>query len=397
MKLLHFVIIAFTILLLVPLIMNNPAKAVCMINPDWPNAPCYGCPDCIPDQEKQRQDWDPYYEYKGGKFMETMKNQMIEAMKNGTIEDWVNGNQSNYDVWRYYYVNNDAPFFRSSVSGLNDEHPYFPPPLQQLTTGIAPKDVACKKGLDLVIKTINGSPACVKLDTAYNLMKRGWAASESVYPGNNSQFALYTNSTIIPGHLPRTGVKIPYSESSQVRNYSGFAGVYNTTLMYSGMLQDYVLEPGNTGTMTFEIKAQVLEQPGETYHAPLPKFLNLTNYAVFYHEVTSIKELAKYPGTTIDGYDFKACSTGPAGGGACIGGESDGKNPIEAYVTDHPGVNVLFEPPVEALSLGSGMASQAVTMTISADGDAPKGTYLVIFSPFGQRFLFTVGNQPYHE
>ena len=109
--------------------------------------------------------------------MEMMKTQMIDAMKNGTLEDWVTGNDSNYDVWNYYYLNNQAPFFRSSVSGLNDEHPYFPPPLQQLTTGIAPKDVACKKGLNLVLNAEDGSPACVKPDTAQKLIQRGWESS----------------------------------------------------------------------------------------------------------------------------------------------------------------------------------------------------------------------------
>lgn len=181
MKTLHFVIIAIMILLLFPAIMNNPVKAGCAISSDsdWPSAPCYGCPGCIPSKEVQREQWNPYYQYKGASWMEIMKTQMIETMKNGTIEDWVTGNQSNYNVWRYYYVNDQAPFFRSSVSGLNDVHPYFPPPLQQLKTGIAPKDVACKEGLELMIKTDDGLPACVRYPTANVLIERDWA-KESV-------------------------------------------------------------------------------------------------------------------------------------------------------------------------------------------------------------------------
>lgn len=172
-------------LLLVPAIMNNPVKAGCAISSDsdWPSAPCYGCPGCIPSKEVQREQWNPYYQYKGASWMEMMKTQMIEAMKNGTIEDWVTGNDSNYNVWRYYYLNDQAPFFRSSVSGLNDEHPYFPPPLQQLITGIAPKDVACKKGLNLVIKAEDNSPACVRPDTTQKLIERGWAILPSAYHG----------------------------------------------------------------------------------------------------------------------------------------------------------------------------------------------------------------------
>jgi plastocyanin len=192
MKILHLAIIVVAILLLIPVMMNNPTKALCMPNPDWPNAPCYGCPGCIPSMEKQQQDWAPYYQYKGASWMEMMKTQMIEAMKNGTLEDWVTGNQSNYNVWRYYYVNDQAPFFRSSVSGLNDEHPYFPPPLQQLTTGIEPKDVACKEGLQLVIKTEDGSPACLRYPTADVLIVRGWA--EEVI----STIASHETTVIIP-------------------------------------------------------------------------------------------------------------------------------------------------------------------------------------------------------
>ncbi len=273
-------------------------------------------------------------------------------------------------------------------------------PLEQFKSGIKAEDVKCADGFTLVIKSDDGSPACVKLDSAYMLIKRGWAVSESVYPGGNPQFELDTNSTIIPGHLPRSsGLMLPYSESHRIVNYTGFDGVYNETLLYHGTQEDYVLRQGNTGTITFEIDAQATEMPGQSYPTPLPKSLNLTNYAIFYHEITSLEELAKYPGVTFNGnHDFTACSTGPGGGGACIGGPLNGQGPIEAYVTDHPGVNVLFEPPLEVLPIGTHTTSQVVTMTITADSDASKGTYLVELPSFGgHTLLITVGSQPYHE
>ncbi|MDE1843906.1 MAG: hypothetical protein KGI10_01095 [Thaumarchaeota archaeon] len=270
-------------------------------------------------------------------------------------------------------------------------------PLKQFKSGIKSHDVKCIRGFELILKTENNSPACVKLDAAYMLIKRGWAASESAYPEGDEQFALKTNSTIIPGHLPRhSGIEIPYQESSRTINYTGFDGVYNVTLMFRGTPQDYVLKPGANGTITFKIEAKASESPGQIYPTPLPKSLNLTNYAVFYHEVTSIKELAKYPGVTISDYEFKTCFTRPGGGGTCIGGEFGGKAPLEAYVVDHPGVNVLFEPPSEVLPLGTNTTSQVVTMMISADNDAPRGTYLVEIPNLGE-FLLTVGSQPYHE
>lgn len=273
-------------------------------------------------------------------------------------------------------------------------------PLKQFNSGISAKDVKCNVGLLLVIKSEDGTPACVKLDAVSMLVERGWALNESAYPKGNAQFALETNSTIIPGHLPRhSGLLIPYQESSRIINYSGFVGVYNETLLYRGKQQDYVLTPGKTGAITFNIDAWASEQPDQHYPTPLPKSLNMTNYAVFHHEITSLDDLSKYPGVTFDGnHSFTACSATPGGGDACIGGPLEGANPIEAYVVDHPGVTVLFEPPAEVLPLGTNTTSQQVTMMITADRDAPRGTYLVEPAPFGSdTFLLTVGNQPYHE
>ncbi len=49
------------------------------------------------------------------------------------------------------------------------------PPLDQFWSGIASKDIQCKEELQLVIKSEDGSPACVKPDTAPKLIERGWA------------------------------------------------------------------------------------------------------------------------------------------------------------------------------------------------------------------------------
>lgn len=173
MKTLYHVIIVVTILLLIPLLTSNSANAGCLQNSDWPDAPCYGCVGCIPSMEKQREQWNPYYQYKGTNWMEMMKTQMIEAMKNGTLEDWVIANQSNYNVWRYYYLNDQAPFFRSSVSGLNDEHPYLPLPFQQLKTGISAQEVACKGNLQLVTRYQDLAPLCLKPAHLDSLLQRG--------------------------------------------------------------------------------------------------------------------------------------------------------------------------------------------------------------------------------
>lgn len=52
-----------------------------------------------------------------------------------------------------------------------------PSPLQQVQAGISPQDVKCNENLVLIIKTEDGSPACVKQTTADALISRGWGIS----------------------------------------------------------------------------------------------------------------------------------------------------------------------------------------------------------------------------
>jgi hypothetical protein len=47
-------------------------------------------------------------------------------------------------------------------------------PLKQLRSGILAKDVKCQKGLTLVIKAEDSTPACVTSATAAKLLARGW-------------------------------------------------------------------------------------------------------------------------------------------------------------------------------------------------------------------------------
>jgi len=45
---------------------------------------------------------------------------------------------------------------------------------QQIANGVLPKDVICKEGLELIFKSTDGTPACVKPETAKKLIERGW-------------------------------------------------------------------------------------------------------------------------------------------------------------------------------------------------------------------------------
>src|SRR5207249_7088648 len=48
-------------------------------------------------------------------------------------------------------------------------------PLEQFKSGIKIQDVKCEQGLQLVIKSENGFPACVYQKTIQKLVERGWA------------------------------------------------------------------------------------------------------------------------------------------------------------------------------------------------------------------------------
>src|SRR5438445_4729256 len=64
-------------------------------------------------------------------------------------------------------------------------------PAMQLKSGILAQDVKCKSNLQLVIKSEDDFPACVKPETAQKLIKRGWASkilsanASSVKPTQN--------------------------------------------------------------------------------------------------------------------------------------------------------------------------------------------------------------------
>jgi len=49
------------------------------------------------------------------------------------------------------------------------------PPLKQIAQGISPNEIICKEGLNLIFKSTNNSPACVKPQTVEKLIERGWA------------------------------------------------------------------------------------------------------------------------------------------------------------------------------------------------------------------------------
>lgn len=69
-----------------------------------------------------------------------------------------------------------CPFYKNHAE---PPHPSVPPryesPRMQAMSGVPPDKVQCVKGLELVIRAEDGSPACVTPSTAARLLSQGWA------------------------------------------------------------------------------------------------------------------------------------------------------------------------------------------------------------------------------
>ena len=52
-------------------------------------------------------------------------------------------------------------------------------PKHQIANGVLPKDVICKEHLELIFKSTDGTPVCVKPETAKKLIERGWEGMPS--------------------------------------------------------------------------------------------------------------------------------------------------------------------------------------------------------------------------
>ena len=75
--------------------------------------------------------------------------------------------------------------FSSAYAPSHPEYVGFEAPLKQVAQGIKPQEVTCNEGLVLIFK-YNGSPACVKAETAIILQDRGWG--EMVPPSMINSF-----------------------------------------------------------------------------------------------------------------------------------------------------------------------------------------------------------------
>lgn len=78
-------------------------------------------------------------------------------------------------VYTYKISLDEINQFEKDALAEISNHPI--PPLQQFQLGIPAKYVDCVEGLQLLIKSTTGTPACLKWDDGKKLLERGWAKS----------------------------------------------------------------------------------------------------------------------------------------------------------------------------------------------------------------------------
>lgn len=94
---------------------------MCLVNEDWPDAPCMD--EIVNNHLPQHQvdKWAEYYEYRGTKFMESKKIEMSNAIESDQLPEWVDASIQNENVWRYYYFSGQAPNPYEYLQGVKFE------------------------------------------------------------------------------------------------------------------------------------------------------------------------------------------------------------------------------------------------------------------------------------
>jgi hypothetical protein len=235
-------------------------------------------------------------------------------------------------------------------------------PLQQYEKGFDAQDVVCKSGLQLLIKAEDDTPACVKLQTAQKLVERGWiketiqATNVHTSPKYNASPMTSQATKIIPpcvSQIPHQYAIagppgfplcpiVNFEASGKILNATGFYGIYNYTAYPS--TQNFVLEPGHNGTITYLISINAIHNFGNVLE--YSNEINVTNDVAFMHD---------------------------------------------AGMNNHPGVDVLAEPKSEMIGNNE---STSVSITFSVSKSALPGNYWVTLPPGvctgGQMIVLTI-------
>lgn len=124
-------------------------------------------------------------------------------------------------------------------------------PPEQTRSGILPNDVTCNPGLELVIKSEGGSPACVSPKNVAVLIERGWARHESYYYDAHVEPKATLNDYVYKGIDSKDNVTVSINNQTY----------YQTTLDYSAynLPRDTPIQFQN---VTFNFPEGTAETPG---------------------------------------------------------------------------------------------------------------------------------------
>jgi len=148
-------------------------------------------------------------------------------------------------------------------------------PLRLFKEGVSIEDIVCNEGLHLIIKAEDGSPACVKIETGKELVKRGWASSIIVTPptvqqtsGNNTLPDSFepcdtpftqSNNGIAVLYMPVNSIGkicVRYFNPNESKNASLTifdASSYQTTKSITSWAEPSMIPTGNS-TVRFSVK-----------------------------------------------------------------------------------------------------------------------------------------------
>lgn len=127
-------------------------------------------------------------------------------------------------------------------------------PMEQFRSGVLPKDIVCSQQLELVIKSSDNSPACVRYTTASFLIERGWA--KETVPTTTSlvpSVIIPTNSSIRSNgytFTPQT-TKVVIGTNNTIR-WINMDSVANDVTFDDRSFRSGIIEPGIAWAHTFD-------------------------------------------------------------------------------------------------------------------------------------------------
>ena len=129
-------------------------------------------------------------------------------------------------------------------------------PLKQFKSGIPAADVTCSENYVLTIKSIDGSPVCVKLDTKVQLLKRGWAK-----PGPKDF-----------GYNPGRGPLTFHDPQSNGMDYHGLPTSPDIKILYNGTQSSrdvpFYVKQGQNATLIVDVTSDPVHIPVTLYAEP---------------------------------------------------------------------------------------------------------------------------------